>query len=182
MKPGRALAALLPLVVCFATGGGCNGTASRYDSVAWQCSDAQGGCACHGAPNASDRASVPGTPACAAELDCCFVVDHGDGSFDCTCRATPEDPPPAGAAGAGGEGGAAPERSQAARCASAAAAQNSTTLTPHCPPITLDSAGVCAVSFESCEPAYLKQNGLVACCDGTACRSDASGRMVCQPT
>ena len=56
---------------------------------------------------------------------------------------------------------------------------DSTEVVAHCPPVTLDTAGVCALAFESCEDSYLKANGLVACCDKLVCKADSTGQKLC---
>ena len=184
--PRRAPAplAVLSLFTYLGAGGGCEHPTSPYDDVEWQCFEDEASCGCFGAPPGTkndDRR--PATPGCSAELDCCFVLDGPDGTYDCRCIPTPPDDAgtsgASGAAGAGGEGGAPVERSPESRCLLAAAERGSTTVTAHCPPITLNSAGVCALTFESCEPAYLKENGLVFCCDGLDCQADSTGQKIC---
>jgi len=185
VKQAGPLLTVLSLFAYLAVGGSCGTTtATPYDEVAeWQCFTSNKACQCAGVPEGT-KVSGSGAPtvACAPELDCCFVKQNLDATYTCTCMTTPTDEPPAasaGGAGAGGEGGAPASRSQAARCLEAAAQHDSTMLTAHCPPITLDSAGVCALTFESCDSAYLEKNGLIACCDGLVCRPDANGQKIC---
>ena len=185
MKHGGALLTVLSLFAYLAVGGSCGtGTASSYDDVdQWLCYATSHECTCAGVP-AGAKVTESGTPtvACASALDCCFVKQNADKTYTCTCVATPPDEAAtggAGAAGEGGAGGAPASRSQAARCAEVAAQNDSTTVTPHCPPITLDSSGVCALTYESCDDAYLQKNGLIACCDGLSCQEDASRQKVC---
>jgi hypothetical protein len=180
-SPRGAFAPLgvLALFVYLGVGGSCSTSSTPYDEVEqWLCFEDDEQCDCYGRPDGvrvdDRRARAAG---CTAALDCCFVKDNGDGTYDCTCIATPPDQ--AGGAGAGGEGGAHVELSRESRCLVAAAMRNTPTVTPHCPPVTLDSPGVCALTFESCEPDYLKSNGLVACCDDLVCQADATGQKIC---
>ena len=185
MKQAGAFVTVLSLFAYLAVGGSCGtSTASPYDDVDhWQCFATSSECKCAGVP-AGTQVSGVGSPtaACTTELDCCFVKQNADLTYTCTCVRTPADDAEAGSAGAAGNdgtGGAPATRSQAARCLEAAAQHDSTTVTPHCPPITLDSSGVCALTFESCDSAYLEQNGLIACCDGLVCGADPSGQKIC---
>jgi hypothetical protein len=188
VKHGGAVLTALSLIAYVAVGGSCGTTQSTpYDSVdQWLCFASNTECTCAGVPTGT---KVEGhgaeVNACASELDCCFVRQNADLTYTCTCVSTPEDPAPSGSAGAAGsdgtagEGGAPPARSHAARCLEVAARHDSTTMTAHCPPITLDSSGVCALTYESCDSAYLQKNGLVACCDGLVCQPDTSGQKLC---
>jgi hypothetical protein len=175
---------LLSLVSYLALAGSCGTSSTPYDEVGqWSCFEEGDRCDCFGRPEGArvDDEREP-TPGCAPALDCCFVKDVSDGKYDCTCIATPPDEADSGAAGAaggGGEGGMHTERSPKARCALAAAEQNSTEVVAHCPPLTLNAAGICALTFESCEDAYLKANGLVACCDDLVCKADSTGQKIC---
>jgi hypothetical protein len=188
LRHGGAILTLLSSVAAVVVGGSCGTTKSTpYDGVdQWQCFASNRECTCAGVPDGT-KVSGKGTPvtACSRDLDCCFVKQNPDLTYTCTCVATPADPAPAGTAGAAGgdgtagEGGAPASRSPAARCLEVAAQHDSTTVTAHCPPITLDSAGVCAVTYESCESAYLEKTGLIDCCDGLVCQADASGQKVC---
>jgi hypothetical protein len=181
-------ATVLSLFAYLAVRGSCGtNTSTPYDDVdQWLCFASNRECTCAGVPEGT-HVEGTGTPttACASELDCCFVKQNLDLTYTCTCVVTPEDEAPsgsagaAGAPGAGGETGTPASRSRAARCLEAAAQHDSTTVTAHCPPITLDSSGVCALTFESCDSGYLQQNGLVACCDGLVCAADASGQKIC---
>jgi hypothetical protein len=155
-----------------------------YDDVEqWLCFEDEQRCDCYGRPGDTRiESSREATPGCAAALDCCFVKDLANGHYDCTCIETPPDE--TGGAGAGGEGGGAHvELSRESRCVIAAAESGSMSVTPvvvpHCPPVTLDSAGVCALTFESCDAAYLKENGLVACCTDLVCQPDSTGQKIC---
>jgi hypothetical protein len=186
VKHGGPALTLLSLLVYLAVGGSCSSSSSTpYDAVdQWLCVQSSESCTCAGGPSGTEvKASGTPTVGCGEALDCCFVKDHQDGTFTCTCIATPPDVPAAssgeaGAAGGGGEGGAS-GLSQSTRCVRAATDYDTTTVVAHCPPVTLDSAGVCALTFESCDPAYLRQNGLVACCDGLTCQADGSGQKIC---
>jgi hypothetical protein len=167
----------------FAFGASCSSQTSPYDDVPWTCFEDQDSCECLGGTLAEGKTD-PRTPAtsCAAELDCCFVIDDGKGGYECRCIETPPDEPDSGGAGASGTGGEGEEGaglSQAARCTRAATEHDTTEVVAHCPPVTLDSSTVCAQIFESCDPEYLKENGLVACCDGLVCQKDANGQIVC---
>lgn len=170
---------------CLALGGSCTAQSSPYDDVPWVCFQDAGSCQCFGGTRADGaHDSRPSTTTCSASLDCCFVIDHGQGAYECLCIETPPDASEAGGAGAGndgagGEGEGTPGLSPAARCTRAATEHDTTTVVAHCPPVTLDHAGVCSVIFESCDPEYLKMNGLIACCDGLSCQRDPNGQLVC---
>jgi len=175
---------LSSFALLLALAGSCTSESSPYDDVPWVCFQDATSCTCFGGVRAKDRTDPrPSTQSCDVEaLDCCFVIEQGKDGFDCICIETPPDESETGAAGAGsgsggeGDGGAL---SPAARCTRAATDYDTTEVVPHCPPITLDHAAVCSVIFESCDPKYLKDNGLIACCDGLACRQDPNGQLVC---
>jgi hypothetical protein len=171
--------ALCAIVAYVGVGGSCASPTTPYDDVdQWLCFQSEDVCDCYGRP-AGTRIENPRepTPGCAAELDCCFVKDKLNGDYDCKCVAIAADDE---SRGTGGEGGADGELSRESRCLLAAAEYGTTTVTAHCPPLTLDSPGVCALTFESCEPAYLEKNGLVACCEGLACQLDSTGQRLCR--
>ena len=179
--------ALSSCVVLLALAGSCSAEGSPYDGVPWACFADATSCTCFGGTRAEEKTDArPATQACAAALDCCFVIHHGAEAFDCICIETPpEESDSDGArvssagAGSGGEGDAAPGRSPAARCTRAATDYDTTDVVGHCPPVTLDSSAVCSAIFESCDARYLKNNGLIACCDGLSCEEDANGQLVC---
>jgi len=181
-RPGSVVA-LGCCIACFAFGASCSSETSPYDDVPWTCFEDQQSCECYGGTLAEgahdDRAPTTG---CAPVLDCCFVVNDGKGGYQCLCIETPPDEPDSGAAGAAGtngEGGQGTGLSAAARCTRAATEYDTTEVVTHCPPVTLDTSAVCAQIFEACDSEYLKQNGLIACCDGLACKTDPNGQLVC---
>lgn len=187
MKRFGSTFAFSSCVVWLSLVGSCTSQSSPYDDVPWVCFEDANGCGCDGGSRAeSAHDSRPSTTSCPSELDCCFVVDHGDGGYECLCIETPPDEPDTGGAGAsgapsgaGGEGDAGAGLSAATRCTRAATEHDTSEVVTHCPPVTLDSSAVCSLIFESCEPDYLKKNGLIACCDGLVCREDPSGRRIC---
>ena len=164
-----------------ALAGSCTNQSSPYDDLPWACFEDDKGCECYGGTRAEGaHDSRAATTSCRAELDCCFVIDHGDGGYECLCIETPSGEPDAGgAAGTGGEGDTGSGLSAATRCTRAATEHDTSEVVTHCPPVTLDSSAVCSLSFESCEPQYLRQNGLISCCDGLACEEDPNGQLVC---
>lgn len=166
---------------------GCEGDSGAYDSVAnWLCFEADAECACYGV---DDPASVEDdrerVSSCRPELDCCFVIDHGDEGYECVCVSSDELESEAGAAGGGGAGGEGGTRDEAAdpelACTRAAVERGSPTVVGHCPPVTLDDASVCAFLGESCDRDYLEKHGLIACCEGSHCGRNAFGENVCVP-
>jgi len=167
------------VAAAFGSASGCNGNdPSPYDEVGqWRCFEDSTSCHCRGTdegvPIDDPR---PEVPACRVELDCCYVKTRSDGSFDCACvaRSTLID---AAATGAGGEGG----QSGDLLCHAEAIDNGSTEVVPHCPPLSLDDSSLCAVSYESCDPDYLREHGLIACCAGYVCGKDSHGQPVCLP-
>lgn len=176
----RRLAALLVAGAgAFAAGGGCGTDPSRYDEVErWQCFEDAASCECFGT---SEDTTVtdprPKVVSCRPALGCCFVKDRAQGGFECSCLV-----PPPRSGGAGGEGGGEPAAEDPRLdCHAAAIDEGSTEVVPRCPPITLNDSSICSLAFESCDPKYLADNGLIACCEGTACRKNQYGADVCQP-
>jgi hypothetical protein len=162
----------------FAAGGGCGTDPSRYDEVdRWHCFEDESGCDCFGT---SDGVTIedprPRVVGCRPALDCCFVKARAAGGYDCRCLVAPPR-----SDGAGGEGGGASDGDARLDCHAAAIEAASTEVVPRCPPVTLNDSAVCSLAFESCEPEYLEQNGLIACCEGTTCRQNQHGVLVCQP-
>jgi hypothetical protein len=176
----RGLAALLVAgAAVLAAGGGCGADLSRYDEVGrWQCFEDSSGCDCFGTPEETTitdpRSRVV---SCRPALDCCFVKERSDGTFECSCLVAP--PRESGAGGEGGEGGGGAAANL--DCHAAAIDAGSTEVVPRCPPVTLNDSAVCALSFEACDPDYLARNGLIACCAGTSCRKNQHGVDACQP-
>ncbi|HEY3501043.1 MAG TPA: hypothetical protein VGK73_40395 [Polyangiaceae bacterium] len=173
---GLSLAALASLAAPWLLNH-CAGESSPYDELSWACEERGSSCACRGTP---EPARAGASTACPRELDCCFVQAGPDGATDCSCVAVEA----SSAGGEGGAGGAAENggaASQDIACHQAALDHGSTEVVDRCPPITLDGAGVCALVYEACDPAYLESLGLVDCCEGTRCVEDASGVLVCQP-
>jgi hypothetical protein len=118
---------------------------------------------------------------CARELECCFVKEGADGATECSCIRVEAPAGASGAAGGAGEGGTGGAPAEPFACHAAALERGSTEVVARCPPITLDSAGVCALAYEGCDPAYLASIGVVDCCEGTRCAADRAGVLVCQP-
>lgn len=175
----RSLVALLVAGAgIFGAGGGCGTTPSRYDEVErWQCFEGSSGCDCFGTPtDATLEDPRPRVVSCGGALSCCFVQRRSDGVYECSCRAAP-----LRSNGAGGEGGESTVDDPKLACHAAALDEGSTEVVPRCPPVALNDSSVCALAFESCAPAYLEQNGLIACCEGTSCREDQYGADVCWP-
>ena len=187
MKRLGSAFALSSSAVWLALVGSCTSQSSPYDDLPWTCFEDPKGCTCYGGTRAEGaKDSRPPTTSCQAALDCCFVIDHGDGGYECLCIETPPDESESGGAGAagapsgaGGEGDTGSGLSAATRCTRAATEHDTTEVVTHCPPVTLDSSAVCSVIFESCDPEYLKKNGLIACCDGLVCQEDPNGQLVC---
>jgi hypothetical protein len=174
----RTFSALLVAgAAVFAAGGGCGPDPSRYDEVErWECFEDDAGCDCFGTPADSTIADPRSkVVSCRSTFDCCFVKQRTDGTFECGCLVTP---PPED--GAGGEGGAGADSPRLA-CHATAIDHGSTEVVPRCPPVTLNDSAVCALAFEGCDREYLDENGLIACCEGTACKKNQYGQDVCQP-
>ncbi len=175
-----AFAAALSLGAALTTAGGCDSrSSSRYDEVGqWRCFESSSTCLCRGTDEGvTVEDPRPEVPACRVELDCCYVKTRSDGSFDCSCVARAALVPGPGEAGAGGEGG----QSGDLLCYGEALDHGSTEVVPHCPPLSLDDSSLCALSYESCDPDYLRQHGLIACCNGSVCGKDSHGQPVCLP-
>jgi hypothetical protein len=179
-RPGSVLA-FGCCIAGFAFGASCSSQTSTYDDVPWACFDGPERCDCVGGALAGGDDERGSTTSCPAELDCCFVVEDGKGGYDCQCIATPADGADSGESGASGAAGEGEGSglSSAARCTRAATEHDTTKVVAHCPPLTLDSSAVCSQIFESCDPDYLRQHALIACCDGLACKVDANGQRVC---
>ena len=154
------------------------GEPSPYDDLVWSCGGSDAKCVCRGVPEEVAPAAGP-VRVCSRALDCCFVTAGPDGATDCTCVASETSSGDAGAGGEGGATGNATDRDLA--CHRTALDHGSTEVVALCPPITLDSAGVCALAYEACDQEYLESIGVVDCCEGTHCAGDASGVQVCQP-
>jgi hypothetical protein len=175
----RLAASFVAAGALFAAGGGCGPDPSRYDEVErWQCFEDASSCDCFGTPDdrtlEDPRSKVV---SCRAPLACCFVQTRTDGTYECRCLAAP-----LRTGGAGGEGGGdASSGGGGLDCHAAAIDAGSTEVVPRCPPVSLNDSAVCALAFESCEPDYLAENGLIACCEGTRCRQNQYGVEVCQP-
>jgi hypothetical protein len=194
----RRVAPLVALAAALITGS-CSDDSSPYDELDWSCTPGAASCVCVGTPESEEPPAGAGIT-CAQALDCCFVKSKSDGSTECTCVAV-EVASGDGAAGAGsgaggggiggggvGSGGVEGEQTGAAgaeakelACHAAALDHGSTEVVKRCPPITLDSAGVCALVYEGCDPEYLASIGVIDCCDGTHCGEDASGQLICLP-
>ncbi len=171
-------------------GYGCEGDSGAYDDVAnWLCFEDDAECACYGVDEPGsvedDRERVT---SCRPELDCCFVIDHGDEGYECVCLSAAELRAEGGAggsdgAGAGGvaAGAGGSDTAPELACTRVAVERGSPTVVGHCPPITLDDASVCAFLGESCDRDYLEEQGLIACCEGTRCGQNAFGENVCVP-
>jgi hypothetical protein len=165
--------------------GSCGDESSPYDELDWSCTLGGTSCVCAGRSEADEAAPPAGsTASCPHELDCCFVKSESDGSTGCRCVALPEPAGEGGAGGAGGDGGGGGEagaESAELRCHAEALDHGSTEVVPRCPPVTLDSAGVCALVYESCDPEYLESIGVIDCCEGTHCGRDSLGVLICLP-
>lgn len=172
------VAFLVAGAAALAAGGGCGADPSRYDEVGrWQCFENASECDCFGTPEDTIIEDPrPAVVSCRSALDCCFVKTRPDGIYECTCLVAP--PREGGAGGEGGGDAADPKLD----CHAAALEEGSTEVVARCPPVTLNDSAVCSLALESCEPAYLEQNGLIACCEGTTCRKNEYGVDTCQPS
>lgn len=92
---------------------------------------------------------------------CCYAWPTEDGSYDCRC----EDEP------AG---------TQLAVYCEGAASERGGEVVENCPPTPRDDASYCAFQGESCDPDFLKEQGLSGCCEGLVCEPDTYGYPVCR--
>lgn len=120
-----------------------------------------GACDCYGI--VGDQAVSDQRPAVRSCSDwlCCYAWERDDGGYDCRC----EDAPPG---------------TQVAAYCAIAAAEHEGDVVEACPPTPRDNPTYCAFQGESCAPEYLDEFRLTGCCDGSECKEDSRGNLICQ--
>lgn len=135
-------------------GGATGGTGGGGTTRAWTCLDSDVSCECR-AHGVGDRVLSSGSvPRCGA-YSCCFITGTGPQAI-CDCM-------------------------QSTACATEVASRRGAVQSSECPPSAEQPPVKCAQQAENCRSSYLAAQGLEGCCDGLACKVDASGVPLCQP-